>query len=42
MKWIKNNIKYILFLVFKIKIILYSNIFSLKNKNFVMFNNIYD
>ena len=37
-----NNIKNILFLIFKIKIISHSNIFYLKNKNFVMFNTIHD
>ena len=34
--------KYILFLIFKIKIISYLNIFYLKNENLVMFNNIHD
>ena len=34
--------KYILFSSFKIKITLHSNIFYLKNENFVMFNNIHD
>ena len=32
--------KYILFSMFKIKIISHLNIFNLKNENFVMFNNI--
>ena len=36
-----NNIEYILFSMFKIKIISHSNIFYLKNENFVMFNNIH-
>ena len=34
--------KYILFSMFKIKIISRLNIFYLKNENFVMFNNIHD
>ena len=34
--------KYILFSMLKIKIILHSNIFYLKKKNFVLFNNIHD
>ena len=35
--------KYILFSMFKIKIMSHLNIFNLKkNENFVMFNNIYD
>ena len=39
----KNNIKYILFSMFKIKITSHSDIFYLKkNEVFVMFNNIHD
>ena len=34
--------KYILFSIFKIKIISHSNVFYLKNEIFVMFNNIHD
>ena len=39
----KNNMKYILFSIFKIKIMSDSNIFYLKKWNFfVVFNNIHD
>ena len=37
-----KKMKYILFSIFKIKIISHFNIFNLKNENFVMFNNIHD
>ena len=34
----KNNMKYILFLIFKIKIISHLNIFNLKNEIFLCLN----
>ena len=36
MKWIKNNMEYILFLIFKIKIIPYLNIFIFKKMKYLL------